>query len=478
MPVGKNLEDLTFLSEEIVRFRSELSGGLKALVANHRAELLYGFNHKDFGFVMIGRAASKRLDEMADRVLTSAGFEDIVSPAIVRETIIHFFCADIIDKKLELTQSRADKIASKTILHIRSNKLRSITHFFPCHLPDDNQSEEFQIGEIRFTKTSKLLAEKSEALNLYSENTRKYWASLAPASPNSSVDSLHSSDKRETLEVDLRKYFALFDWVAIVKVSEVEATRSAKIAKLQLVTALNIIKLFFPPEHGRKVSADFSTRSREEFVSLTEENCELEITFHRRWNRSRHNGWVSKIIYGEGADWVATAGSLIDFLFRQSKLPLLYQRYLNALWWYGESLSQEEVPFLRVLSLTNSLEAILNTIEGKNDSRSISDEVAIRTSLLLDIPNEKIDWKKLTKKLYDIRSDLTHGRTPAFEESLTAEINQGTRIVHRVLMETLSWTLFLAINGAPKTLSEIDKRFEEDLERFCKGEFSNAPLTS
>jgi hypothetical protein len=175
---------------------------------------------------------------------------------------------------------------------------------------------------------------------------------------------------------------------------------------------------------------------------------------------------------GESGEWLTTAGSLIPYLL-STTTPLLYQRYINAFWWYGEAATQEEVPHLRVISFCNALEAFLATKQT-----DISDQVARRAGQLLSLGDDGEQWDMRIKQLYDLRSSLVHGRITAFDETVSTQIGWGTKIVRDALMAGLSWTLYLAQNQRPETLEGIHARLEHDLPRYCRGEFRTAPDAS
>lgn len=118
--------------------------------------------------------------------------------------------------------------------------------------------------------------------------------------------------------------------------------------------------------------------------------------------------------------------------------------------------------------MSNALEAFLGTTEDATN-KSISSQIRERAALLLSVLDEKEDWEKRVKQFYDMRSDLVHGQIPAFDKKVHNQMSWGCKIVHGTLMEALSWTLYLSQNNRPNTIQEIDKRFNEDLPAFSRG---------
>lgn len=274
-------------------------------------------------------------------------------------------------------------------------------------------------------------------------------------------------------EADLRTYYKQHPWIAEIEIPDFEEKKSELAASLCVKTAINILRLFFSWRLAESVTLGDSRQWPSRTASLIESGGQLDITVHFPfWKPRNEKGWVQKISTGKPGAWLATAGSLIPYLLSPTT-PLLYQRYINALWWYGEAAAQEEVPHLRIISFCNALEAFLATKEA-----DIGDQVSRRAGQLLMLSDDGENWEVRIKRLYDLRSSLVHGRIPAFDNTVATQIGWGSRIVRGALMEGLSWTLYLAQNQSPKTLAELHARLEHDLPRYCAGVFRDAPQTS
>ncbi|MGP0592433.1 hypothetical protein ACTRXD_07810 [Nitrospira sp. T9] len=478
---SKNFEDFAYIISEINRINIGLSKHQRDVFSN-RTEFLYCLsNPEGTGITFIGQKADKRFYEIAKRAHRDPQLSSRATASILCKTITHNFQEEILRKKNKLTQALADRMISRAVRHVKTNKLKTIKYFWPCVLPDDSATDQFCIGPVIFTRTVQLLEKKKKQFMEYTDRVEKRYLDnqidrkeiLTPSEIEKTEKDIRKFSK--TFVKDLRKYYQQFPWIAEIEIFKFEEEKSTEITNLGFNTALNILRLFFPYPSAREIGQGSNRRGDLKTVMLTEENGELHISLQGRFECGEEKGWVQKLTSGEGGRWISTAGSLIPHLYSGGSIPLLYQRFINALWWYGEALVQEDVPCLKVISLTNSLEAFLGTTEG-DPQKLICSQISKRAALLLSIHNKNENWEKRIRELYGMRSALVHGRIPAFDQRVLKQIGWGTRIAHGSLMEGLSWTLYLAQNTPPKTIQEIDDRFEIDLPLFVRGNFSaNSP---
>lgn len=474
---SKNLEDFGYILSEIDRIAI---GRLEKRqdVFSSPMEYFYSLpKNEGLGFISIGKKAEDKFNTIARRVHASdprlAAKSNV---SVLCKTIKHIFQEEILGKKNKLSQALADKIVSRAVKHVMTKKLTTITYFWPCVLLDDSEAHQFCLGPVIFTRTTQFLDQKKKLLKRYTRHVESEWIAKEIDSNAKLKASELGKKKKEiqktskTFEKDLREHYQQYPWIAAIEVSDFEEEKSKEIANLCINTALNILRLFSPWQHAGDIRHDQARRYETRTPSLTEINGVLDISNGFRWEQRNEKGWVQKITSGKIGSWLVTAASLIPYLISGEAVPILYQRYINALWWYGEALAQEDVPYLKIISLSNALEAFLGTTEGDR-KKSISSQISKRAAFLLTLHDGKEDWVRRVKQFYKVRSDLVHGRTPAFESSVKNQIGWGTRIVSQTLMQGLSWTLFLAKHPRPETVKEIHTRFERDLPQYASGDF-------
>jgi len=469
-PKGKNYEDFSFIMEEIIRIQKKFQNEKK--LENHKDAFCSLPHPSGVGEILIGQAANMRFRSIANRALESnQKLKSKIQVAVLENSIKHFFQKDICAEHKELTQSCADKIVAKAIKYVQKNKLVTRTHHFPCILPLDKNKHSFYVGPVFFTQTEKFLADKECKLQSYEIDVREQYITRDKEHFKRELteDEIKNIDELSKVFVsDLKDYYSDYPWIMALEIKEFEKGKSKEVAMLGAQTALNIMRLFFPHNHAEKIQIAGRPKWEWKTSNLTETpDGKVEVSLQRRFRVSDETGWVETYCEGDGGEWLAMAGSLIPFLVSGEPVPLLYQRLINALWWYGEALSID-VPYLKVTSLANALEAFLAT-----EKENIAAQISERGKLLMSSEEENEDWGARIKQFYDIRSALVHGRIPAFDQDVSSQIGWGTRIVNRVLLDGLSWTRYLADKKAFNDINKIHSYFEGDLERFCAGELNN-----
>lgn len=466
---SKTYDDFKFIMEEIIRIQNTLQSEKKL---NNNMDALCCLPHPSgIGILIIGQAASRRFRDIAQRALESnPELKSRIQVEVLDKAIQHIFQKDICAAHKELTQSCADRMVSKAIKHVQNNKLITQKYHFPCILPLDKHKHSFCVGPVHFQQTDQFLADKAERLESYEFALRERLINQDRERLKRDLTEEEMDNCDGTSRVflsDLKEYYSNYPWIMALEVKGFEEGKAREVAELGVQTALNIIRLFFPHIHAEKIQMAGRPKWEWKTSDLTETpDGKVSISLHRRAKVSDGTGWVEVYSEGEGGQWLAMAGGLITFLISGAPVPFLYQRLINALWWYGEALSVD-VPYLKVTSLANALEAFLAT---KTDD--IAAQISARGSLFMRIEGTDENWKARIKKFYDMRSDLVHGRLPAFDKEVSTQIGWGTRITSRVLLDGLSWTRYLADHEA-NDLDSIHNHFENELERFCNDEFRN-----
>lgn len=468
---GSDFEDLLFVIQEINRIQENIKERTRDLF-DGKWDPFYGLPHPSgHGHLAIGQAASHRFYVIAQRAIKrDKDLKARIDVGVIERAIKHTFAKEILASQKELTRSVADKIVSRAIKYVKSTKLQTTTHFYPCLLPGDKQAERFSIGPISFTRTAVFLRKRKLQFRKYLDATHGTDSARSRNTPTSpgADNEREKSQRRHTrfLLASLIRYYRRYPWVAEIEVAKFEKEKSARVAALGLTTAVNILKLFFSLSHAEDIRVAETYLPEPTTARLTEVAGDADISVHHNWSTYDDDGWVAKITAGDVGDWLALAGSLIPHLVSGAEVPLLYQRYANALWWYGEGITREDVPYLRIVSFCNALEAFLGT---RNDG--IGEQVASRASRLLRVLyQDSENWKERIKKLYDLRSGLVHGRIPAFDDEVSLQVGWAAKIVRGTLIQGLEWTLYLAQNDRPDSVEKIDSRLEVDLPRYCSGD--------
>lgn len=472
---NKNLQDFEFIIGEINRFINEMNADVKKSLADVKKSLkdtandaLYSLPHPSgSGLIIIGHAGKKGFYKIAERLFKSyPQIEERATAESLVAAIEYIFCEEILKRRKPLTASLADKMTASAIKHIQAKKLKTVTHYFPCILPDDTETEEFSVGSVTFQRTKKLLEVKENKLASYTKDVEERYLQ-----EGSKKKGFNDAEKEKIVKFsksyveELHEYYKKYPWVARVEIENFETVRSKEAASLCVNSALNIIRLFLPPTHAEDIYLCGSLSYEPKTASMSEENESIDISWSRGAVFLTHEGWVRKCLGGEGERWITLAGCLIPFLVSGEPIPPLYQRYLNALWWYGEALLTT-VPYLKIIALSNALEAFLSTTE-KNGK--IVSQVSTRAQKFLTINTPHENWGQKISKFYDMRSALVHGRTAAFDRKVSKQISIGIMMTRDILMQGLSWTEYAFYKGCRNDMKKLDQLFESDLISFSDG---------
>jgi hypothetical protein len=116
-----------------------------------------------------------RLRDIAKRALKQdPALAARVDTQIVQKALEHIFQQETLKNGKQLSQSLADKMVSRAIAHVRKNKLKMITHFHPCLLPDDPDAEQFSAGPVSFIRTDVFLSRKEEQLESNTKGVERH----------------------------------------------------------------------------------------------------------------------------------------------------------------------------------------------------------------------------------------------------------------------------------------------------------------
>jgi hypothetical protein len=459
-----NFDDLIFVLAEINRFHEDPRSVFK-----EKWDAFYSLPHPSGrGQLPIGRAAARRFYDIAQRQLEyDSELKARVDIDEIERAIRHVFSEQILKEEKKLDRGVADRIVSRAIKHVKSRKLETRRHFCPCLLPGDPTAERFSVGPVTFTRTDVFLKSCKPKFKRYVDEYVAQHSKPGEPPTNNSSDREAAMRKHCKFYIDqARRYYRQYPWVVETEIAKFEKKKCMRAAKLAQTTALNVLRLFFSQTHAEGIGLAESSLPEPNSTRMWEMAGRIDISVHRHWAKYDDPGWVSKI-QGDGpGQWLMLAGSLIPHLISGGKVPLLYQRFANALWWYGEAVAREGVPYLRVVSFCNALEAFLGTRKEK-----IAEQVSDRASKLLTLLHQgDQEWREKIKKLYDLRSGLVHGRIAAFDDEVELQVGRGFKIVQGTLLQGLAWMQCQAQPSPPDTVDDIQASYERLFGPYCRGE--------
>ncbi|PCI49283.1 MAG: hypothetical protein COB49_05015 [Alphaproteobacteria bacterium] len=396
------------------------------------------FHHK----LNIRDKGHKALSNIIGRILNNQKYslKNRVSHSSLQTSIIdNFLLATIIQGK-EMTISLAMKIIDKSIKNVLNN-IETTNYFFPCMIAYQDNEDEFIIGPIKFMTMNRF----------WSQNQKTIDKSL------------------KISQEEILKYFNKFPWIAEVIIDHLEDERAEELSKQAVQYALNIFKIYTPHYYNKKLRIAGDT-DYEPTCTLKIRNGEPLTTIS-----SSTLGWfLHDKKFSEEAgprftDISRLTGQLITSFLSGHNIPLIYQRLLNAIWWFGDAVD-EQSSSAQLIKYINVIEAIINTDDR---DKSTTDQFRKRT---IDILSGCLDTmfdnnSQLTKHLnniYGVRSDLVHGKKPPTDVNIYEEISFAHDVASHVIHNAFYWSIFLAEKNVNMSLKSISREFDNSMAEFNK----------
>lgn len=473
--MNENFRDFSHIIGEMNHF-TQLINDNKFSEISREDHLRFIDNPNEIGHKTIGRRGSLLFQEVSKRALNAD--ETIryrASLQTIRKAIEWHFADQILKSKKRLTSDLADKIVGKAVKYVRENKIKTVTHYIPCILAQETDRPEFSIGQVRFQTTDAFFEEYGSKITEHTKSTEAKFTqdekllilgarSRLLLAKDHGWPVVEIKKSARYFEDNLREYFSSYRWIASTKTEGFDNTIGERVARASVETALNIMRLFIGGYHADHFRLGGGFRDESKGVTLTEDQQGklLISTTRRNEDATLGDDWLDFLFSPESEGWIHTAGSLISFIQSGISVPLLYQRLIDALWWYGEAVS-EPLPHAKVIRYANALEVFLGT-----SSKDISHQLALRASYLCskDVISEGSEWYDKTKKFYDARSRLVHGRMSPMDPEIDEYVSLGESISSKVLMDGLSWTLYLSHQNHRMGEKEIARYFEQRLPWF------------
>lgn len=471
-------EQLQTCVRELVRFQAlDTPQSFRQI---SRIDALHTINRPDGrGIFILGKVGATALHEASKLALGSdaklrwRATVDSVRNEIKNRLLTEVFSGQTFD------QTITERIISESLAAVAKTKLMTLTHVLPCILSHSTSRFEFSIGPVRFITTERFLEEYDADLVRYTQRTKRRWiwndkmrirrGIPEPFPPRNSKKwpRLEIERVAGAVESDARRYYSSYKWVAIVRVEDFDPNTSDQIAKISVETALNLLRLFLGAAHADDFRLGGNFRLEEKTSKIVKpKDGQLQIHFSRR---SEHaiidEDWIDIIFRDGDGYWITAAGGLIRWYQHSERLPIIYRRLLDALYWYGEGVA-EPYSHAKIIRYSNALETFL----GTRDQR-LSEQISVRAAYFCadDVFSEAITWYKKVKAIYNLRSRLVHGDISPFDRSIGESVGDMEQIVRRVLLVGLQWTMWLAHQDPAMSVKRLHKHFERDLATFSYG---------
>lgn len=460
----KDIEDINFIINEITLFASMEVLDLMAYLREHKNDAWFSIPHPSGSgsHLTIGEAAGRRFYELAARHLsTRSTLNNNFDVDLFTEAVRKEFAWMFLKKgEKEISQRNLDKMLAAAVKRA-GKEHKALTHYIPCIVVSSSEPEEFKIGPVDFVRMEKFLQEYKDAFQAEKERIRedhigRCKEAIASGRPAEEVATPNISEGiASRLVGDTVAYFEKFKWMAIVSIPECDITLSRERAERAIEAALDILKLFFGRLHGERLRQGHAKGTPPNTANLTRES---DGKFDFSLSLSSQDTPTSK-------EWVSTLIEPDDFYFRAAASAIdtcvdpqynshLKERFLDAMAWYGQAVSEQQTS-VRIVKYVAALERL--TVTKKLEKR-LTDTVTQRTALL-SYDGTKEAYERALKdaeKIYDCRCDLMHGSRSLFDKDLKSVALIAEEITRKALFSSLR--LFTEIGH------EVKKTKAKDLE--------------
>jgi len=386
-------------------------------------------------------------------------YEDQVHSELKRHIVEHLICCDHEPNDDDLSDMFHS--LSKTL----ENACFALTHHIPCVVTEDYNPNRFHIGPVKFVRSEIFLREKDELLveraRVSIERVNKARKETNKLKGN---DKLKDIDSCPTVDA-VREFFSAYPWIALVKTksSHEEVSRNHAIAAVQ--GALDFLCIFIRRRFARHMRiAYYGGEPRKTAFCHEDETNKIHCSFSTSvksvllpddWfeHLSKQNKWFHTL-----------GGHAIEAIANGLHPAPLWQRYLDALRWFGEAIRDDYIPG-RIAKYTTCLERLVISGSGRV-RKKFSNRVAL---LLLGPQSHHLYELKRTEvdEFYGVRCDIVHGDELPNEDILIKADSHGEMYCKDALVR--AGDLFSAIT---RQSSATDAGLAEAFERL----HANKPL--
>jgi hypothetical protein len=340
------------------------------------------------------------------------------------------------------------EMMSRAVKESRTH-LEAVTHYLPCVLVTPATPQEFKIGPVHFLTGEKFFSDyltaiesdyRAENQRHRKEHARLIAAGKGPSSP--ALTPYRSAEIEKEMLDSTCRYYRQFPWVAEVEVPPCDEKVSARRARDAAQGAMDLLKPFFEAQgsHFRLAEDPSPTVSTD---NLTRRKGEFQFS----WSRGGEGAFVEEGWWDElsqARDWIVRiGGAAIEGYVNPAIESTLRDRWLDALDWYGQAISERRLA-ARLVKFAAALERLTVT----ENKPGVTDLVTRRTALLAaDDPVNATTIARAREdanEIYRRRSELMHGRLSPKSTVILNALRLAHRAVPRALFGALD--LFYALN--------------------------------
>ncbi len=394
----KDFEDYEFIVSELAKMAKMSFADIQEHQKHHPEDNLCTLHHpKDNHLMSFTREGMKRFWQIARRGMKSLGPEGSkYSLKGVVSEIQKLFLTRLLDSPSSINDEQAHEIFLQVIAKI-SEHFTPSTHYVPCRLVAHTNPPQFRIGPVEF--------QLSEA----------FWKNHGQVV----LESLGHESQHE----QIKEFFTQQKWVASVHVGPCDAAVGADRATEAIQSSLDLFKLFAGSSRGARVGHAYVAGLPRYSSRLYSDDKGFHTT--QMWasgNAIIKDGWVADV--ASFRPWIFGEETISERLQGWERLPDPKQRFLDALAWHGDGVS-EPIAAARILKFWTAIERTV--------SLRIRDRVSARAAILSAEAKDFSEQFEKCQRLYSLRSEVVHGTYSGGDEKLTLSAHETERISQTVV---------------------------------------------
>jgi hypothetical protein len=327
-----------------------------------------------------------------------------------------------------------DNVTKESIKNLRNrifSKLKEkqlpVTHYFPCWLFRDPQVTKFNIGSIEFMQLSNWLPKVEQASKMHQKwihEVQEYWQGKRVS------DALED----EASKVVVSAVDNCF-WIAAVRIEKHEEKKSYERARFAVRLALDALGLTIKPSQAKNLQLKAEANPPSAIRKLSQPDGH-NLYYGADFNSSGIGESANQLLE-TNSNFLIAAGQLIETIVSLESgrnTRKLDERWLNALYWYGEA-CREPTDFIALVKLGVSLDILTKgekrgickftcKLFGKKDSDPITRDGTTLKQIVEDLYSEG-------------RSQIAHGSKLGILEDYSFSRQRSSFFVRDVLREAI-----------------------------------------
>lgn len=359
------------------------------------------------GNLICGKAAGQQLFDTMAQLVERSPYRGRIDLKLLYEAYKLEVMRRFVDQRQALSDENADA-AFQAALAPSLERLGNFTHLVPCHLVMAKNPDRLALGPVTFWRRE------------------AYWPKM------SGILAAHEA-KRSSTGIDaeaVNTYYTMFDWLAEVQVPNCEENPSDEIAKRMAWSAIDCVQLLIGAGSLERMTLGgvaFESDRRSHVVLQDDKIASLRMILQGRDVTLGDETW-SQTELPDVRHVLDLMGTAIAEAYRLPKAPLLSERFIDAVHWFGIAMRDTE-PSSRLIMMIMAIERLLLPLKVSG----IESAVRSRSEPL-------IGWDKHNRRvqaIYEARGKLAHGQLSARAPEVIEACRDVQKLAQAVLVEVL-----------------------------------------